>query len=207
MPVYTFLESYDFSGKAVIPFCTHAGSGLSGTVQTLGSKLTDAFVLMSMHISLHFHTMTGMVWKKISKSNRVFIIILRVVGATISAYGLYVFLSRKIPDYMLLKTHFVFFDFSESILFFIFNYVSMMVLFGTIGYYVAKMLRRIDKTCKKMEGLYETKDLCIGVHLFTADIAIGRMFLARKHNGFIKQSKSAAVPKRGTNPNFRKWGQ
>lgn len=31
MPVYTFLESYDFSGKTVIPFCTHEGSGLSGT--------------------------------------------------------------------------------------------------------------------------------------------------------------------------------
>ena len=31
MPVYTFLESYDFSSKTVIPFCTHEGSGLSGT--------------------------------------------------------------------------------------------------------------------------------------------------------------------------------
>ena len=31
MPVYTFLESYDFTGKTVIPFCTHEGSGLSGT--------------------------------------------------------------------------------------------------------------------------------------------------------------------------------
>ncbi len=45
MPVYTFLESYDFSGKTVIPFCTHAGSGLSGTVQTLKNKLTGAAVL------------------------------------------------------------------------------------------------------------------------------------------------------------------
>lgn len=45
MPVYTFLESYDFSGKTVIPFCTHAGSGLAGTVQTLKTKLPDATVL------------------------------------------------------------------------------------------------------------------------------------------------------------------
>ena len=27
MPVYTFLESYDFSGKNVYHFCTHEGSG------------------------------------------------------------------------------------------------------------------------------------------------------------------------------------
>lgn len=30
MPVYTFLESYDFSNKTVIPFCTHEGSGIAG---------------------------------------------------------------------------------------------------------------------------------------------------------------------------------
>ena len=31
MPVYTFLDSYDFTGKTIAPFCTHEGSGLSGT--------------------------------------------------------------------------------------------------------------------------------------------------------------------------------
>lgn len=28
MPVWTFLESYDFSNKILVPFCTHEGSGL-----------------------------------------------------------------------------------------------------------------------------------------------------------------------------------
>ncbi len=51
MPVYTFLESYDFSGKTVIPFCTHAGSGLSGTVETLRSKLESATVLDGLAIA------------------------------------------------------------------------------------------------------------------------------------------------------------
>ena len=51
MPVYTFLESYDFSGKTVIPFCTHAGSGLSGTVNTLKSKLNGATVLDGLAIA------------------------------------------------------------------------------------------------------------------------------------------------------------
>ncbi len=35
MAVYTFLESYDFSGKTIIPFCTHEGSGLSGTPDSI----------------------------------------------------------------------------------------------------------------------------------------------------------------------------
>jgi len=28
MAVYTFLEAYDFTGKTIIPFCTHEGSGM-----------------------------------------------------------------------------------------------------------------------------------------------------------------------------------
>ena len=37
MPVYTFLESYDFSGKTVIPFGTHEGSGLAGSESKIKS--------------------------------------------------------------------------------------------------------------------------------------------------------------------------
>ena len=44
MAVYTFLESYDWSGKTVIPFCTHAGSGLSGTKVDIEKICTGADV-------------------------------------------------------------------------------------------------------------------------------------------------------------------
>ena len=48
MPVYTFLESYNFKGKTIIPFCTHGGSGLSSTEQNItltcpGAKLLSGF--------------------------------------------------------------------------------------------------------------------------------------------------------------------
>lgn len=32
MPVFTFLERYDFSGKTIIPFCTHEGSGMGHSI-------------------------------------------------------------------------------------------------------------------------------------------------------------------------------
>lgn len=38
MAVYTFIEKYNWNGKTVVPFCTHEGSGLSGTER----KLKDA---------------------------------------------------------------------------------------------------------------------------------------------------------------------
>ena len=44
MIVNTFLEKYDFSGKTVIPFCTHEGSGNAGTFASLSSKLTSSKV-------------------------------------------------------------------------------------------------------------------------------------------------------------------
>jgi hypothetical protein len=39
--INTFLESYDFSGKTVIPFATSGGSGLGGTVGRLKGSCAD----------------------------------------------------------------------------------------------------------------------------------------------------------------------
>lgn len=50
MAVYTFIESYDFSDKVVIPFNTHEGSGESGTYSAIGSVLQNAQVLDGMAI-------------------------------------------------------------------------------------------------------------------------------------------------------------
>ena len=35
MAVSTFLEHYDFGGKKIIPFTTHEGSGLGGSISYL----------------------------------------------------------------------------------------------------------------------------------------------------------------------------
>lgn len=42
MPVYSFLEEYDFSGKTIIPFVTHGGSGFSSTISTISELQPDA---------------------------------------------------------------------------------------------------------------------------------------------------------------------
>lgn len=51
MAVYTFLESYDFAGKTILPFCTHAGSGLSSTVSSIQSTCSGATVLDGLAIA------------------------------------------------------------------------------------------------------------------------------------------------------------
>lgn len=43
--LYTFMESNDFAGKTVIPFSSHGGSGLAGTVESITRTLPDATVV------------------------------------------------------------------------------------------------------------------------------------------------------------------
>ena len=50
MAVYSFLDEYDLSGKTVIPFCTHGGSGFSGTVSSIKTTEPDAVVLDGLAI-------------------------------------------------------------------------------------------------------------------------------------------------------------
>lgn len=51
MAVYSFLDEYDLSGKTVLPFCTHGGSGLSGTDKNIGNEKKDANVTDGLAIS------------------------------------------------------------------------------------------------------------------------------------------------------------
>lgn len=43
-PLYTFLEEYDLSGKTIIPFVTHGGSGFSNTRDVISRLQPDAIV-------------------------------------------------------------------------------------------------------------------------------------------------------------------
>ena len=47
MPLYTFFDEYDFSGKTIIPFVTHGGSGFSSTVRTIEELEPNATVIES----------------------------------------------------------------------------------------------------------------------------------------------------------------
>jgi flavodoxin len=42
MAVFTFLESYNFAGKKIVPFCSHEGSGLGGSIRQIKMTVPDA---------------------------------------------------------------------------------------------------------------------------------------------------------------------
>lgn len=50
MAVYTFLESYDFSGKTIIPYCTHEGSGMGSSERDIKKLCPNAKVFSGLAI-------------------------------------------------------------------------------------------------------------------------------------------------------------
>ena len=50
MAVFTFLEHYDFSGKKIIPFTTHEGSGLGGSVSQIKKTCPNSEVTAGLSI-------------------------------------------------------------------------------------------------------------------------------------------------------------
>lgn len=87
------------------------------------------FVLMSLHLGLHWSMMMRMAKKAIRKLNQNRVWILRGVGFLIAVYGVYAFGKRYIGTYMLMQSYFVFFDYEEPLIFFLADYIAAMGLF------------------------------------------------------------------------------
>lgn len=82
------------------------------------------FVLMSLHLGLHWSMIMGMaggIFKKPSVARRW---VGRLLAFVIAGYGVYAFGKREFGGYMLLRNQFVFFDFDEPILFFYLDYLN-----------------------------------------------------------------------------------
>lgn len=50
MAVFTFLEKYDFSGKTIIPFCTHEGSALGRSSDDIKKLCPHSTILNGLAI-------------------------------------------------------------------------------------------------------------------------------------------------------------
>jgi flavodoxin len=50
MAVFTFLDGHDFSGKTIIPFCTHEGSGMGHSEKDIAKSCPKATILEGLAI-------------------------------------------------------------------------------------------------------------------------------------------------------------
>lgn len=103
------------------------------------------FVLMSVHLGLHWDMLMGIAKKitGIKEPSPMRTVFLRIIAVLIAAYGIYAFWQRKNGSYMLLKTQFVFFDFDEPLSLFFADQLAIMGLFVCVGHYASKLLHRM----------------------------------------------------------------
>ena len=123
--VFVFLEIRGLSAPARVIHMTCAYWG---------------FVLMSLHLGIHWGMMMGMAGKIFPKPSKARTWILRLAGIGIAGYGVYAFIKRDILSYLLMQVQYVFFSFEEPVIFFILDYMAAMGLFVFIGYYLRKGL-------------------------------------------------------------------
>lgn len=94
------------------------------------------FVFMSLHLGLHWTMMLNAARRFSVTRTRGF----RALGGLTAAYGVYAFWKRGLPDYLLLRTHFLFLDYEEPILFFFLDYLAIMGLFVFCAHYGGRLL-------------------------------------------------------------------
>lgn len=118
------------------------GLALARRLHILGAYW--GYILMSLHLGLHWNMILGMARKAAGIKNKLKTrrIIPFITGLAVAGYGLRVFLIRNIPTYLLLKSEFVCLDYSESNLLFTIDYLALMGLCIFIAHYCTKMIRK-----------------------------------------------------------------
>ena len=115
------------------------------------------FILMSVHAGLHGSMAVGMAKKALpaKSAGNAWKWTLRIAAWLVSGYGVWAFIKREIGVYLLYRSHFVFFDFDETVWRFLIDYIAVMILFATAEYYLGRLLqyakhRRNQQTKKEL---------------------------------------------------------
>ena len=104
------------------------------------------FVLMSLHIGLHWSMMVGMFHKLAGGKRRpVLAWIACFLAVAIAVYGAVCFRHADIFSYMFVNVEFVFFDYEKSTALVFAEHIAMMGTWIFAGYYVSKGIGRIAR--------------------------------------------------------------
>ncbi|EEQ59865.1 hypothetical protein CBFG_03575 [Clostridiales bacterium 1_7_47FAA] len=127
-------------------------------------------ILMSLHTGMHWGMVVrlGTKFRKKSESEDGLTWLARGLAAAISIFGIYAFIQQDMPDYLFLKTAFVFWDETKPAAMFFLETLSIMGLFITAGYYGQKQMKGLKgigmkhKTAKYLTFIIPIL-VCIGV--------------------------------------------
>ena len=135
--------------RHVFDFLPSAGGmSLARRLHILGAYW--GYILMSLHLGLHWNMILGMVRKavRLKSDSKIRRTVVFFAGLIIAGYGVWVFIDRDFPTYLFLKSEFVFLDYSEPKILFYMDYLALMGLCIFIAHYGTKLIQKFKK---KME--------------------------------------------------------
>ena len=89
------------------------------------------YIFMALHIGLH--------GAMLASKMKIHGVVPRVICILISLYGVYAFIIRGLWKYMFLRQQFFFLNFERGYVFFALDYISIIILFGTMSYYLSRL--------------------------------------------------------------------
>ena len=120
-----------------------SGLALARRLHILGSYW--GFVLMSLHLGLHWNMVLGLFQRKSKAVSRSLRRTGFILGSAAALYGAWVFVKRNFFTYLFLRSEFVFLDYEESKILYYMDYLCLMGLFIFISHYTGKFLRLLKK--------------------------------------------------------------
>lgn len=110
------------------------GRSFARTLHMLASYW--GFCLMSLHLGMHGNMILGIMRRVLKKRKSAQKTIWpRLAAVLVVGYGVYAFFHRQIGTYLLLKSHFVFFNFDEPMILFFLDYLAVIGFFAVTGCY------------------------------------------------------------------------
>lgn len=126
--------------KHVFTFVNIGGAMTARTIHMLCAYW--GLVLMSVHLGMHISQMAA----RMKLKKKAVVWALRIIFGVVGAGGVYEFISLKFPDYLFGKVQFAFIDTSASAVLTTLQYLSVMVLFAYVGYFLQILLKRKNIT-------------------------------------------------------------
>ena len=112
--------------KHTFGFLPHVGRrSIARTIHMTGAYWS--FSLMCVHAGFHMLPLVRKLqkrpaWRKIA-----------AVGVLVSIYGVYALVKRQLLGYMFMQIQFAFFDYDEPLVFFLLDYLTIMMLYASLG--------------------------------------------------------------------------
>jgi len=108
------------------------------------------FVLMSVHLGLHWGMITGMFRKLCGgRKNTLISWFMRLLSVLIAGYGAFCFWQADIVSYLFLKVEFAFIDYEKNAVLVLVQYMAMMGLWVLIACYMTKGIEKLSASSQK----------------------------------------------------------